>query len=100
MAVARSSRTDAARPRTGAEIREAFLAFFEARGHKRMPWQTPLEFSRRVVTCEGPRWAAVHAITMIFCDVRYGNPPQDAERDAQAMLKALRVRSRGNGKTK
>ncbi|QNI86513.1 alanyl-tRNA synthetase [Synechococcus sp. PROS-7-1] len=37
MAVARSSRTDAARPRTGAEIREAFLAFFEERGHKRMP---------------------------------------------------------------
>ena len=36
MAVARSSRTDAARPRTGAEIREAFLAFFEERGHKRM----------------------------------------------------------------
>ena len=37
MAVARSSRTDAARPRTGAEIREAFLAFFAERGHKRMP---------------------------------------------------------------
>ena len=37
MAVARSSRTDAARPRTGAEIRDAFLAFFEERGHKRMP---------------------------------------------------------------
>ena len=37
MAVARSSRTDAACPRTGAEIREAFLAFFEERGHKRMP---------------------------------------------------------------
>ena len=36
MAVARSSRTDAARPHTGAEIREAFLAFFEERGHKRM----------------------------------------------------------------
>jgi len=76
------------------------LKLLKRRGHKRMPWQTPLEFSRRVVTCEGPQWAAVHAITMIFCDVRYGNPPQDAERDAQAMLKALRVRSRGNGKTK
>ena len=36
MAVARSSRSDAARPRSGAEIREAFLAFFAARGHKRM----------------------------------------------------------------
>ena len=37
MAVARPSRTDAARPRTGAEIREAFLSFFEQRGHRRMP---------------------------------------------------------------
>ncbi|EAU75155.1 alanine--tRNA ligase [Synechococcus sp. RS9916] len=35
MAVARSSRSDAARPRSGAEIRAAFLDFFEARGHKR-----------------------------------------------------------------
>ena len=37
MAVARSSRNEAAGPRTGAEIREAFLAFYEQRGHKRMP---------------------------------------------------------------
>ena len=36
MAVARSSRSDAARPRSGAEIREAFLRFFEQRGHQRM----------------------------------------------------------------
>jgi alanyl-tRNA synthetase len=36
MAVARSSRSDAARPRSGPEIREAFLRFFEQRGHKRM----------------------------------------------------------------
>jgi len=36
MAVARSSRSDAARPRSGAEIREAFLGFFEQRGHQRM----------------------------------------------------------------
>ena len=36
MAVARSSRSDAARPRSGAEIREAFLSFFEQRGHTRM----------------------------------------------------------------
>ncbi|MEB3159363.1 MAG: alanine--tRNA ligase, partial [Synechococcus sp.] len=36
MAVARSSRSDAARPRSGAEIRAAFLNFFEQRGHKRM----------------------------------------------------------------
>ena len=37
MAVARSSRNEAAGPRTGAEIREAFLAFYEQRGHRRMP---------------------------------------------------------------
>ncbi|WP_115120148.1 alanine--tRNA ligase [Synechococcus sp. UW105] len=37
MAVARSSRSGAARPRSGAEIRAAFLDFFEQRGHKRMP---------------------------------------------------------------
>ena len=37
MAVARPSRTESARPRTGAEIREAFLSFFEQRGHRRMP---------------------------------------------------------------
>ena len=36
MAVARSSRSDAARPRSGAEIRAAFLDFFEQRGHQRM----------------------------------------------------------------
>ncbi|KZR87143.1 Alanine--tRNA ligase [Synechococcus sp. MIT S9509] len=36
MAVARSSRNEAAAPRTGAEIREAFLAFYEQRGHRRM----------------------------------------------------------------
>ena len=36
MAVARSSRSDAARPHSGAEIRDAFLNFFEQRGHKRM----------------------------------------------------------------
>ena len=37
MAVARSSRNEAAGPRSGAEIREAFLAFYEQRGHRRMP---------------------------------------------------------------
>ena len=37
MAVAQSSRNEAAGPRTGAEIREAFLAFYEQRGHRRMP---------------------------------------------------------------
>ncbi len=37
MAVARSSRNEAAGPRSGAEIREAFLSFYEQRGHKRMP---------------------------------------------------------------
>ena len=37
MAVARPSRTESASPRTGAEIREAFLSFFEQRGHRRMP---------------------------------------------------------------
>ncbi|WP_115070917.1 alanine--tRNA ligase [Synechococcus sp. UW179B] len=36
MAVARSSRSAAATPRTGAEIRAAFLSFYEARGHKVM----------------------------------------------------------------
>ena len=36
MAVARSSRSDAARPRSGAEIRAAFLNFFAQRGHQRM----------------------------------------------------------------
>jgi len=36
MAVARSSRPQEARPRSGAQIREAFLAFFEQRGHQRM----------------------------------------------------------------
>ena len=36
MAVARPSRTESARPRTGAEIRDAFLSFFEQRGHRRM----------------------------------------------------------------
>ena len=37
MAVARSSRIEAERPRTGAEIRDAFLDFYEQRGHRRMP---------------------------------------------------------------
>ena len=37
MAVARSSRNEAAGPRSGAEIREAFLSFYEQRGHRRMP---------------------------------------------------------------
>ena len=40
MAVASSSSRKAAglpRPRSGAEIREAFLAFYEARGHRRLP---------------------------------------------------------------
>ena len=36
MAVARSSRPQEARPRSGAQIREAFLSFFEQRGHARM----------------------------------------------------------------
>ncbi len=36
MAVARSSRSAAATPRTGAEIRAAFLSFYEERGHKVM----------------------------------------------------------------
>ena len=36
MAVARSSRSAAATPRTGAEIRAAFLSFYEDRGHKVM----------------------------------------------------------------
>ena len=37
MAVARSSRIEAEPPRTGAEIRDAFLDFYEQRGHRRMP---------------------------------------------------------------
>ncbi|TCD57895.1 alanine--tRNA ligase [Synechococcus sp. BS55D] len=36
MAVARSSRPQEARPRSGAQIREAFLSFFEQRGHARI----------------------------------------------------------------
>ena len=36
MAVARSSRLQEARPRSGKQIREAFLAFYEQRGHKPM----------------------------------------------------------------
>ena len=36
MAVARSSRSAAATPRSGAEIRAAFLSFYEERGHKVM----------------------------------------------------------------
>lgn len=35
MAVARSSRPQEARPRSGEQIREAFLAFYEQRGHQR-----------------------------------------------------------------
>ncbi|MAR05870.1 MAG: alanine--tRNA ligase [Cyanobium sp. NAT70] len=37
MAVAASSRSAASTPRTGEEIREAFLSFYAERGHKRMP---------------------------------------------------------------
>ena len=36
MAVARSSRLQEARPRSGEQIREAFLAFYEQRGHQRI----------------------------------------------------------------
>jgi len=36
MAVARSSRPQEARPRSGEQIREAFLAFYEQRGHQRI----------------------------------------------------------------
>ncbi len=37
MAVARSLRADQSRPRTGAEIRSAFLAFFAERDHQIIP---------------------------------------------------------------
>ena len=37
MAVARSSRSAAATPRTGDEIRAAFLKFYQSRGHVVMP---------------------------------------------------------------
>ena len=74
------------------------LKLLKRRGHNRMPWQTPLEFARDVVTREGPQWADVDAITGIFCEVRYGEPSGDAERNALAMLKTLHTLSRENGK--
>lgn len=76
------------------------LKLLKRRGYNRMPWQTPLEFSRGVVAREGPQWADVDAITRIFCEVRYGEPSRDAERNALALLKTLHTLSRENGKAK
>ena len=76
------------------------LKLLRRRGHNRMPWQTPLEFSRDVVAREGPQWAGVDAITRIFCEVRYDEPSRDAEHNALAMLKTLHTLSKRNGKAK
>ena len=67
----RKTRTKASLGRT--KFYRELLALLAKRGHRRHPSQTPLEFARAVVACEGPNWDDVNAITRMFCDVRYGN---------------------------
>ena len=66
------------------------LKLLEKRGHRRLSCQTPLEFARGVVACEGAAWAGVDAVTRIFCDVRYGSHRPGAGADAQRILNSLR----------
>ena len=67
----RKTRTKASLGRT--RFYRELLALLEKRGHRRQPSQTPIEFAKAVVDHEGPDWDDVNAITMMFCDVRYGN---------------------------
>ena len=95
----RFRRTYADRSRT--KFYRDMLKLLEKRGHRRLPSQTPLEFARQVVACEGPKWADVDAITGMFCAVRYGNGghvTEAAERETEEKLRKLKLNAKGKPK--
>ena len=84
--------------RGGTKLYRDLQRLLRRRGHRRLPGQTPLEFARHVVACEGPGWSDVEAVTRVFCAIRYsGRADRAAEADAERRLRAIRTLARGGG---